>query len=313
MNTAGPRRSMRARGALGPGRLSRPVGSLFGVGDEVLFGRNDRRLGVLNGTRGSVSEASLFGLVVETDRGQKVPDEPPPRTARLAHGYACTVHKSQGETVDRAFVLGGDALYREAGYVAMSRPAGVDRAVRGHLSLRRRDRPTGGPAPRARVAGAREGALHLAGQAARVEHVRGGLPPSTAGGAARRPRLETAAERTAGERIGERLSEGGGRRVSRRAGESPRRAPRAGGQAVRMGTRAAGSSSPSAAASAWPTAPPRSGSSGRASRCGPDRRSSASDCWASPSISPSGPSAPSSRSVTGATAASVAEHDVTRP
>jgi hypothetical protein len=31
------------------------------------------------------------------------------------------IHKSQGATVDRAFVLGGDAMYREAGYVAMSR------------------------------------------------------------------------------------------------------------------------------------------------------------------------------------------------
>lgn len=32
-----------------------------------------------------------------------------------------TVHKAQGVTVDRAFVLGSDDLYREMGYVAMSR------------------------------------------------------------------------------------------------------------------------------------------------------------------------------------------------
>jgi len=39
----------------------------------------------------------------------------------LGLGYATTIHKSQGATVGRAFVLGSDALYREAGYVALSR------------------------------------------------------------------------------------------------------------------------------------------------------------------------------------------------
>ena len=39
----------------------------------------------------------------------------------LTHAYATTVHKAQGATVDRAFLLGSDELYREAGYVGMSR------------------------------------------------------------------------------------------------------------------------------------------------------------------------------------------------
>jgi len=39
----------------------------------------------------------------------------------LDHGYALTVHQAQGLTVDRAFLLGSDALYREAGYVGLSR------------------------------------------------------------------------------------------------------------------------------------------------------------------------------------------------
>jgi len=39
----------------------------------------------------------------------------------VRHAYATTIHKAQGQTVDRAFVLGSDTLYQEAGYVALSR------------------------------------------------------------------------------------------------------------------------------------------------------------------------------------------------
>src|SRR5690606_4498903 len=39
----------------------------------------------------------------------------------VAHAYATTIHKAQGMTVDRCLTLGTDDLYREAGYVALSR------------------------------------------------------------------------------------------------------------------------------------------------------------------------------------------------
>ena len=39
----------------------------------------------------------------------------------LAHGYATTIHKTQGATVDRGLLLGTDELFRERGYVGMSR------------------------------------------------------------------------------------------------------------------------------------------------------------------------------------------------
>lgn len=40
---------------------------------------------------------------------------------RLQLGYALTVSVAQGSTVDRAFILGSDMTYREAGYTAASR------------------------------------------------------------------------------------------------------------------------------------------------------------------------------------------------
>ena len=37
------------------------------------------------------------------------------------HAYATTIHKAQGRTVDRCFVLADELMYREAAYVALSR------------------------------------------------------------------------------------------------------------------------------------------------------------------------------------------------
>lgn len=96
----------------------------FQAGDRVLALRNDRRVGVLNGTRGTVAEVDVerHELVVATDAGPTV--RLPARyldAGHVAHGYAVTAHKAQGATVDRAMLLGTDAVYRELGYVGMSR------------------------------------------------------------------------------------------------------------------------------------------------------------------------------------------------
>ncbi len=43
------------------------------------------------------------------------------RNGHVDHGYATTIHKAQGVTCDEIFVVGPAGLYREAGYVALSR------------------------------------------------------------------------------------------------------------------------------------------------------------------------------------------------
>jgi hypothetical protein len=93
----------------------------FALCDEVVCLRNAKKLGVLNGTRGTVVGFDADGLHIETTGGPRVLPSRYVEAGHLAHGYATTVHKAQGATYDRAFVLATDSLTREAGYVAMSR------------------------------------------------------------------------------------------------------------------------------------------------------------------------------------------------
>ncbi len=96
----------------------------FQAGDRVLALRNDRRRGLTNGSLGTVTavDVGARSLTVQLDTGQRC-DVPAKYLdgGHLAHGYATTAHKAQGLTCDRALLLGNDALYRELGYVGLSR------------------------------------------------------------------------------------------------------------------------------------------------------------------------------------------------
>jgi hypothetical protein len=97
------------------------AGRGFALGERVVCLRNDRRLGILNGTTGTVLRAVGQGLMISTDDGIRWLPAPYLHTGHLGYGYALGVHKAQGLTVERAFVLATAALTREAAYVAMSR------------------------------------------------------------------------------------------------------------------------------------------------------------------------------------------------
>jgi hypothetical protein len=112
---------MRAEGMLGDEEM-RVAGRSFAVGDEVMTLRNDRCLGVINGTRATVEGLDGASLMVRTDDGRALTlPQDYLAAGHVTHAYAITGHKAQGMTTDRAFVLGDDSLYREWGYVAMSR------------------------------------------------------------------------------------------------------------------------------------------------------------------------------------------------
>jgi len=110
---------LEASGELGSERLA-VAGREFAVGDKVMCLRNDHRLGVRNGTVGAVASVNQAeGELVISD-GTRLPSSYL-QAGHLTYSYASTVHKAQGATVDRAFLLGSGQLYREAGYVGMSR------------------------------------------------------------------------------------------------------------------------------------------------------------------------------------------------
>jgi Ti-type conjugative transfer relaxase TraA len=94
----------------------------YAKGDEIVVGRNDKRLGVINGDRGQVLDVTDDHLDIRTDKGEEIRL---PATfvadGHVDHGYATTAHKAQGATVDKAFVLGSREAYREWGYTALSR------------------------------------------------------------------------------------------------------------------------------------------------------------------------------------------------
>ncbi|KPF44613.1 Ti-type conjugative transfer relaxase TraA [Rhizobium sp. AAP43] len=95
----------------------------FAAGDQIVFLKNEGSLGVKNGMLAKVVEASpgrLVAVVGEAEHRRHVIVEQRFYNT-LDHGYATTVHKSQGATVDRVKVLASLSLDRHLTYVAMTR------------------------------------------------------------------------------------------------------------------------------------------------------------------------------------------------
>jgi len=102
----------------------------FAEGDRVYFLRNDRGLGVKNGTLGTIEYLDeVVGdvrLSVRLDGADgagtgRAVDVALSAYGHIDHGYAATMHKSQGVTVDRAHVLATAGMDRHMSYVGLTR------------------------------------------------------------------------------------------------------------------------------------------------------------------------------------------------
>jgi conjugative relaxase-like TrwC/TraI family protein len=155
---------------------------VIGVGDEIVTGRNDRRLittgggWVRNGDRWTVTARHPDGtLTVEDASGRGRLTLPAGYVDdHVTLGYAVTIHKAQGVTVDHAVVVVDDTTTAEGLYVAMTRGRHTNTA----LVATDGDTPEHGPAP----------------------------PPPTAGDVLGAALRRVSAERTAIEELRERLA-----------------------------------------------------------------------------------------------------------
>jgi hypothetical protein len=98
----------------------------FAPGDRIMFLKNERSLSVKNGSIGTVQSVATTRMAVMLDDGRAVAFDIKDYAA-VDHGYAATIHKTQGVTVDCAHILATPGLDRHAAYVALSRHReGVD-------------------------------------------------------------------------------------------------------------------------------------------------------------------------------------------
>ena len=118
------RQTWRSMGRLGAEELTAHGGAAYAVGDRVVTlapGAGGKvvtsetgRVTALDVERQSLSVRMDDGDAVRVLRGEEIAAD------RLAHGYAVTVHRSQGATVERTHAL-EDGGGRELAYVRMSR------------------------------------------------------------------------------------------------------------------------------------------------------------------------------------------------
>ncbi|MFJ1312113.1 Ti-type conjugative transfer relaxase TraA [Agrobacterium sp. P15N1-A] len=94
----------------------------FAAGDRIIFLENNRDLRVKNGMLGTVKHVEPDKIIARLDgRGGDTVSIPTDTYQAIDHGYATTIHKNQGATVDRAFVLASGTMDRHLTYVAMTR------------------------------------------------------------------------------------------------------------------------------------------------------------------------------------------------
>jgi hypothetical protein len=104
------------------GRVSGPEVHGFAAGDRVISTAPIPGVGMVNSQRATVIAVNEAWQMIDlrADDGRLLPGVQGDELDRLALGYATTVHRSQGATVDSGHVL-ADGGGRELAYVAMSR------------------------------------------------------------------------------------------------------------------------------------------------------------------------------------------------
>jgi len=93
----------------------------FAKGDRILFLGNDNGLGVSNGTLGTILEIDRHKIKAKLDHTGDIVSFASKLYPYFDQGWAANIHKSQGVTVDRGFLLATHETFRNLAYVGMTR------------------------------------------------------------------------------------------------------------------------------------------------------------------------------------------------
>lgn len=92
----------------------------FAKGDNVIFSITNKKMDLTNGDSGVIVELDEKKCVVENDKKErKIFDPNSYQGLRL--NYASTIHKSQGKTVEKTYILHDSLMGNRLSYVALSR------------------------------------------------------------------------------------------------------------------------------------------------------------------------------------------------
>ena len=92
----------------------------FAGGDRVQFTVTDKVQGIANGQFGILGVCTPEQFTVWCDNGQSISFDPSTYQG-LRHGYAGTIYKAQGATIDKTYVLHDRATNHSNSYVALTR------------------------------------------------------------------------------------------------------------------------------------------------------------------------------------------------
>src|SRR4051794_21873279 len=114
----------KGRGELGEDhQLETAHGHLaFAVGDRIQFTASDKKAGIYNGNAGTIEAMDGAHIAVKLDgRAGKVINFDAANFDQFRHGYAGTIYRGQGRTLDQTYLYHSEHWRSAASYVALTR------------------------------------------------------------------------------------------------------------------------------------------------------------------------------------------------
>ncbi len=93
----------------------------FARGDRLIFLRTRRDMQVRNGMLGTIESLDKNNVKVRLDEDGRLVSFAPKLYPYFDQGWALTIHKSQGTTVDKSYVLAASSMNRNVSYVVLTR------------------------------------------------------------------------------------------------------------------------------------------------------------------------------------------------